>query len=282
MVGYYARMLPIADDAHEFFLTLRKGWATNLEPPALVRWAVLYRRSRGLRRVLFTIIFGDKIAHQIHRGELSDLPKAEKLEILEAGFKAWIENPNATADKNILEITANNPQANAQAQMVIQWVAYYFGAIQLPCLFLHDECPSLILRKARQGDLEALDQLIRIDKVIILSDPKLKIIWHYLMTKGDADTRNKILKAMAGSPIPKLTLAQIKLRIGAMIKLISQKIEFKIPNNHLNELFIAVAKDRGERGYGNEVPYDAETLTRKINLQLQKLNAAFDQFDVKD
>ena len=88
--------------------------------------------------------------------------------------------------------------------------------VVIPCIFLHKTSPTLLFRKARQGDVESLCKLLRIDKQIIHHPRIIKHIAHYSqMNSGKG--QDEIIQALPGSPKGSTTLRKIKYSLAGII-----------------------------------------------------------------
>jgi hypothetical protein len=119
----------------------------------------------------------------------------------------------------------------------------FFIRVLIPCWITAKALPAQLLRKARQGDLEALDWLLRIDKSVI-HDPKISEI---IRTDSNNPRRarfNRIAKSFS-SFIPQLKKSKIKL--GLLSFLSAAFSEFGgIDAPELRKLFDEFANSRSD------------------------------------
>jgi hypothetical protein len=91
----------------------------------------------------------------------------------------------------------------------------FFVLVWLPVWLLAKDAPARVLRAARQGDLDALDLLLRLDKHV-LYDPKVRALFLAEANNPHGARFKRIGKALA-STIPKRTAAQCKTDLLALL-----------------------------------------------------------------
>lgn len=141
----------------------------------------------------------------------------------------------------------------------------YFAKVWAPCLFLYGDYPSRLLRKARQGDDDALEKLLRLDKTVI-ADKKILELFHQGKVAKKQATHNLITKSLNKKPRVKLTRRKIKYEFAGLISAISISLGERINAQDIKGLFDAISKDAGKGGDADfEDQNEPEALTKAIN-----------------
>jgi ribosomal protein S17E len=122
----------------------------------------------------------------------------------------------------------------------------FFLRVWIPCFLVYRTYPQRLLRKARKGDEEALDKLIRLDKMIVY-DPKIKEIFYNAQDDDNRrSTINTITTAIQKNPKIIIDIKKMKYAIAGLISSISQALGQKLTAAEIGKLFNAIAKDSGE------------------------------------
>jgi hypothetical protein len=132
-----------------------------------------------------------------------------------------------------------------------------------PCISLYMDHPTRLYRKARLGDIDSWDKLIRIDK-FLLCDPRIS--WHLVKAyeKNDFANLNRMVKAIEGGP-PKKDFQYSKLFTAGLISIMSELLGYRLSSSKIRELFNAVAVDSGTYNQTDEdLPASHEAFTKGI------------------
>lgn len=119
----------------------------------------------------------------------------------------------------------------------------FFFRVWWPCWILYREYPPRLLRAARIGDLDALDRLLRIDKCVV-ADPRINVIVADVMSSGPGNDRKRITNALAGVPTVKLTDANIRAGLAALISQLAFLFRSKVTASKILTLFDAIERVR--------------------------------------
>lgn len=119
----------------------------------------------------------------------------------------------------------------------------FFLKVVFPCWILYAEHHSYLLRKARQGDIESLEKILRLDKTLTGD----RLINRQLMESISADPFkfDRITKAIASKPKEQSTLPRIKIFLAGFISVLSEFFGHKFTAPEIQSLFDAVAIDYG-------------------------------------
>lgn len=119
----------------------------------------------------------------------------------------------------------------------------FFFRVWLPCWLLYQSYPPLLMRRARRGDLDALDDLLRLDKSAIC-DPVLRRVWHEEVNSGNMGRRKRLLAAMAGRPKGRLTAKKMRANMGGLISQFASAFGCEVTEPEIKALFDRIAQAR--------------------------------------
>lgn len=158
--------------------------------------------------------------------------------------------------------------ADPQHQFLIQMFDFVNHTL-LPCWILYGEMPSRLLRRARQGNWQAICDLLRLDKSLV-TDRLLAERWHHAMTVGQPELRRELLSALSGSP-RSLPCRRFKLWFAAALSLLADLCGYELQRPELRELFDAVAADRTGAMVDHEMPDGPEAFRQAILRERQSI-----------
>jgi hypothetical protein len=139
--------------------------------------------------------------------------------------------------------------------------SFFFVRVELPCQVLYREPPGLLMRRARLGDLDALDKLIRLDKTV-LCDPMIAEHWTRLMDLKPTQ-RQRWLTAVAGHP-KKVDEKFIRTSLAALLLQESIRQDCRMTSTEIREFFEMFVP--GYRLDDHEMPF-GEALTKALQRQ---------------
>lgn len=123
-------------------------------------------------------------------------------------------------------------------------IAFFFRA-WVPCWLLYGEYAPRMMRRARMGDLDAMEKLLRLDASVV-SDPRVGEYLHEARTSGKKATFERLTEALKRGPKSKVTLKKVVYRMAGLISLISDIMKHRLTEREIWELFSAVAHDMGK------------------------------------
>jgi hypothetical protein len=141
----------------------------------------------------------------------------------------------------------------------------YFLRVWWPCWFLYREYPPRLLRAARQGDIDALDRLLRLDKFIV-GDPGVARRMGEYFTSGTPGQRKQLAAALEGRPKKRLTDKAIRSGLGALISQIAFLFRTTVTAPQIEELFNRIERVRTGRLRDPAVP-TTETWAKAVRRQ---------------
>jgi hypothetical protein len=115
--------------------------------------------------------------------------------------------------------------------------------VLLPSVIIYGEFPSKLYRKARLGNIAALDMLLRIDKTIIC-DQKISERIFELSLKTNKSDLNRVATALKGKLVGKKTSQKAKFKTAGFISVVSEVLGHRLSAPDIQDLFNALAADR--------------------------------------
>lgn len=129
---------------------------------------------------------------------------------------------------------------------------YFWIRVYLPCWLLYGEYPARLLRKARLGDIEALEKLLRLDSSALF-DPKISKLVHSFRAY-DKRRFGVIISSFSNPPKTRLTIRRVKAFFAALIISVSSFFEHRITEPEIRALYDAIAKDDGKGEIDPHIP----------------------------
>ena len=252
-----------AESMLEMLSYIKKQEAIEYFPqPEPNEWLRLYRNHRHVQNVVFESMkeFGGfaerlsevfyflsskKIDQETSKNKEQQVTLSEEQK---AAAQKYAQNFYSQAIEEIKSDLENEILPEALKQKIkynlinFEWLFYF--TVTLPCFALYGFHPTKLYRKARLGDLDALDRLLRLDKTI-LSDSRISIQISQSWLKKDKLRLDAINRAIAGTPNFKLTLQSIKMRLAGYISYLSEVFGYRLNEPEIRLLFNAVTIDRG-------------------------------------
>ena len=254
----------------EFLQTIKAGKQLGgyVHLPPAAEWLKLYRNHRLIHKGLtnaFRQISDDAAkAVDFYEQFLSNLhyfrhiTNGELREILEEQT-ATEKNAVAHNFQEIQEIIGNDLnignevpgiEFNAEEKERIALLLsipemIFFTRVWAPCFFLYGDYPTRLLRKARQGDNDALENLLRLDQTVI-ADKKIIELYHQGKVAKKKATYNLFTKALSKKPKVKLTRRKIKNELAGLISAVSSSLGQKLTAPDIKKMFDAFSKDAGK------------------------------------
>ncbi|MBN2686711.1 MAG: hypothetical protein JXR85_00900 [Deltaproteobacteria bacterium] len=197
---------------------------------------------------------------------ISELSPNEKHAIedqITSEFKEMEEN----IIKDIIDnkkIENSNTRTERKIQQIFQSPAMiFFLRVWVPCFLLYGEYPTYLLRKARHGDNDALEKLLRLDKSII-NDPKIIEIFHREAVSKKRAKIDLITKALQKTPKGKIDSKKIKYLLAGLLSSISIALGEKLTAIEIRRLFDAIAHDTTGEAIDADLIISPETFEKAI------------------
>jgi len=112
-----------------------------------------------------------------------------------------------------------------------------------PCMLFYRTYPSRLLRKARQGDADAMEMLLRIDKGVV-ADPKIAEQLHQMAGSGWRAGFGRMGRAFLGTP-KRMTRKQIKVSLAGLLSETLGLTGQKLTAPEIRRVFDAASRDFG-------------------------------------
>lgn len=191
------------------------------------------------------------------RAELGDEGKKE---IAKAAGKALAEQ----AEEIKADIEGNTTDDPDVDRRIKASVTQYFLRVWTPCILVHRKYPVQMLAIARRGDIEALIDLIKIDKAII-HEPRIAQLIHEKANMGNRGLFNKIARAFY-ERMPSQSLRDVKIAIGGFMYRAFGNVHFKLNTTDIRNLFDAIASacTHGEKLIDDDLSEAQETHSKAI------------------
>ncbi len=146
----------------------------------------------------------------------------------------------------------------------------FFARVWVPCLYLYGNYSTSLLRKARQGDDDALEKLLRLDKTVI-ADKKIIELFHQGKVAKKQAIHNLFIKSLNKKPKVNLTRRKFKYELAGLISAMSISLGQRLTTPEIKELFDATSKDAGK---GRDIDFEdkntPQALTKAVNRARQK------------
>lgn len=114
--------------------------------------------------------------------------------------------------------------------------------VWVPCVHLYQTHPTLLYRKARQGDIDAIDKLLQIDP-LISDEPAISRHIHSLRLSNKQNAYESLLKAPIKPLDAKIKPKRMKTNVAGLVLAFARMLNIPLNEQDIRELFHAVAKD---------------------------------------
>ena len=146
----------------------------------------------------------------------------------------------------IREDIANKPISDSQREEYIKLFLHsdflFIMKIVLPCWLLYGKDHVRLYRRATLGNVNALDELLRLDKIQI-QNPRINKWFHHFSKKKQKHKLNTLLKALREPPKQKITPKKVKYMVAGYISVVSELCSERLTAPEIQDLFDAVAID---------------------------------------
>lgn len=251
-------------EAHLEFQQIRERRLSNHQfpLPSPTPWFAMYRSHRKLINFLKKIIlkssmysketyeYGEALINEltaIGSGKViksEHPPSAEEIEkaknflqnLLSESFQAlktdFDDTPLASEVKKDLNETMSEMDLEGSF-LVLVWA---------PCSFLYRTHPTRLYRKARQGDIDAIEKLLLIDP-LMLNEPAIARHIHSLRLNNKQNEYESLLVAPIKPLDSKIKPKRMKGNVAGLILALARMLNIPLKENEIRDLFHAVAKD---------------------------------------
>ncbi len=272
-------MMP--DFAHKALLLARDDQKLNkrLPQPPIDIWLKFYKAHKEITSTFLTFLsdptgFNDSLSIVFDNPEslLGDDDNCS-LEVFEANlddhfikkhesnfYDAYIsfyEAPQELFDEH-------NPEER-MVEKLADPIVYFIFKTYIPCWLYYGKFPIQFLREARQGNLDSLEKILRIDSSVAM-DLRISKIIHNLRTTNPLKYE-AIISAQLKHP-QKPLLPLLKTSLAAMIAVISEAFGKRLNEPEIRELFDAVSRDYGIDDIDTDLPESPEAFKKAIQRKM--------------
>lgn len=246
----------MATSAQELFdiLTAVKenSFPAFFSPPPPSLWFLCYRNHRhllnGLLEVFFKIGGMPSIHAQIY-GHMAKIAR-QSIGVDKSDTKKELspEEIYGIHIQSIREDIENQPLKNETRDIIKNGLVttdfLFMMKIAMPCWLLFQKHYGFLYRNARLGSLDALDMLLRLDKMQIQNPLITKWIHFYSQKKNKRDFE-RVVDSVKNPPRSKISLKKVKYNLAGFISVFSELLNHRISAPEIQNLFDAVAIDFG-------------------------------------
>jgi len=272
-----------ADDLHEILLFVKKQeHIPRLSEAAPKEWLRLYRNHHLLEQRLLNALqqlggiaelFGafysvtrTKLKKQSSPPEkLSTLPNHEQQAKIDTELQKIYQVNLADIDSDFKNLPLDDETKKKGTALFASQEFLFLCTVFLPCQLFYGTTPFQLIRLARLGNLEALEQLIRLDK-LILADHGILRQTRRLLHHNKYMYDSVVVKAIKDAPKFRLSLRQVKYLLAGITSLFSEAFRHKLEEPEIRALFNAAAhgKSGGETAIDPDLPDSPETFSKAI------------------
>jgi hypothetical protein len=194
-------------------------------------------------------------------------PSPEELEQLNAFVQNFKKEFLAATFEDLEDEFANKPYDPEMEKAVHKLVddnpidTSFFIFVTVPCLFLYRMTPTVLYRKARLGDMDALKKILRLDQLMLhdslIGQKVASIRFNHNLSKY----QNLVASATKS---PTIDRKNILLSIGGFIYAISFLTDKPLKPQDISELFGAIAEDTNNEKLIESIPKDSKSLGREL------------------
>lgn len=147
-------------------------------------------------------------------------------------------------------------------------IAFFFFVLT-PCWLFFQMSPNRLYRKARRGDISALEKLLNLDP-LLLHDPTIGRAIQKLRFNNKTKDYERILDAGRKPLKPSLNRSKIKASFSAYLSLLSGIINQPLLEPQLRKLHDAINQDAEGKEIDTDLPDSSETFAKAIQRQKPK------------
>jgi hypothetical protein len=277
------QITPIVIDLHLDFKQIksRRFGNNKFHLKHLTPWFALYRSHRkGIAhlKAVYAAIFGHEfvgIMDILVKG-LRNLKNADKETLAEnlptpQEFEEIRQMLLELLDASFIDLEkefSNEPVDHDSAAAMKQLIAdkpldsSFFLFVEVPCWLLYRVSPTTLYRKARGGDFDALERLLRLDP-LMLHDPYVGMKIAKFRFNNKMPQYRKLLAAPFKNPKGGIQRKNLILSIVGLISALSHIIQKPLTANDIFKLVAAIDED-AKCNLLDDLPKDPDALARAL------------------
>lgn len=272
----WQQMASFADDLHEILTYVKQQEHIPKLPEADPEsWLRLYRNHRLLEKQFLSALSGLGEFPAIIAGLYKHLRSPAKLAMPSDKQASLTPEESIRAIyelslKDLEDEFAGNPFDEGMKakikELLINQEFLFQCKVVLPCLFLYGLPPCKLFHRARLGDLKALEQLIRLDKLALTDFRIAQQSQRLLHRKNKCKYESVIAMAVSGAPKFPHSPKQARYLLAGLISLLSEAFRHKLAEPDIRALFNAIAEDKsgGKTVIDTVLPDSSETFSKAI------------------
>ncbi len=167
-------------------------------------------------------------------------------------------------EKLVEEETQDEPDRLAEWEKLntVPEVAFVITVLT-PCWFEYREFAAPLFRRARQGEMEALEKILWLDKNAI-HDPRIAKELHLASQKPDGARYRRIMRALENPPKTKLSPVKVKIWMSGLILLLSEGFAHKLSAPEIRRLFDALAYDLHGKYNDDDITLEEDAFRKAV------------------
>jgi hypothetical protein len=226
---------PVAENLHHALMAAQQAQDDFQIEIDLSKWLKFYRSHRKVLDISLDNIFL----------VLPDLSK--KLEIENGEIVGTLNNGNISDSEHPVGILIseifNSDTYPKTENLTLSDEGFFSFRIFLPCWLHYFDTPTDLYRKARLGNLDALDKLLRIDKRVLADTRISRHIAQHGANPASPEFR-QLVNAIEGTP-RKLSVTKVKTFLAAFLYDLSKHLGSPLTYPQVQDLFDQSAQERG-------------------------------------
>lgn len=250
-------------------------------PPPIDEWLSMYRRHHDLAKAMIGIDADSEAMEDFDsRGigvlqRLPDMPEDERKEVIDqipesiqreiiglmmgAEWPPSLETIRAFVTEHDNDEWSGENAENLAATAEVQ----FFVRVWLPCWLQYQVYPPKLFHRARSGEIDALEDLIRLDKAV-LCDWLIAEHWHAAVNGTDSGRRERLLKAAARRPRHPMTAKKARAYFAGLISQLAIGFHCDVTSTEIRTLFDRIARARGKDLIDTNLPEEPATFEAAI------------------
>ena len=235
-------------------------------------WAMLYRQHRRLRGVLTQSLctyavnqgnfgFAEKLIFRYAVHEiLKDRPPSKRksphllrrllLDLIRSGkgilFHHFVKVVEAQEASDVVVDSTDVVQMEEVA---------FFMSVLLPCWFEYDEALLPLFRRARRGDITAIEKILWLDKDAV-HDAVIARHLREASENPECPRNLRMVGALETRPKVEISRARVKVWTAGLVALIGDLSDCSLPQPAIRELYDALAYDLDGSAADHDLPED--------------------------
>ena len=287
LLAFFApQMAANARDIHQAFRHIKERRILNKQYPLppLPAWFAMYRSHRKPLGFLRTFIadfsifdkeavdLGDAAIEGFRLLSKNDydpsefVPTIEDIKHLHPLMQSALSASFQEIEDDFSDIPLEPSVKDAALQLFseMELESSFFMLVLTPCWLLYREHPTRLYRKARLGEPDALEKLLRLDP-LMLHDPAIGRRIQVLRFTNKTAAYQNLLEAPLKPPKARISRKKMKYVTAGLISCLSSLIKKPLTEPEIRALFDAVAQDADGSPIDTDLPDSPEAFAKAIN-----------------